>query len=114
MKILKEVAAEGVLSAALGKDWRKRVVPFLANELTPFLAAELGEAFDISGQSAAACCKALETLDLITCYAKKIQKAGQLDCKAGGVVRPYYLLCALAETDKDEFILFSSVQEKKG
>lgn len=113
MKILKEIAAENVMSATLGKDWRNRVIPFLTSELTPFLAAELGEAFDISGQSAAACCKALETLDLITCYAKKIQKAGQLDCKAGGVVRPYYLLGALAETDKGEFILFPK-QEKKG
>jgi hypothetical protein len=107
-----ETAAENSMILAIGKDWRARVVTFLSAELTPFLAAELGEAFDISGQSSAACCKALETLDLVTCYAKKIQKAGHLDRISGGVARPYYLLGPLAETDRDEFILYPKEERK--
>lgn len=92
------------LASVLGKDWRNRVITFLAVETTPFISADFGESFDISSQSANACCTRLVTLDLLTCYAKKNQKNTGFEVSGDGTHRRYFLLGDLIGEDKEFFV----------
>jgi hypothetical protein len=93
------------LQSFLGKSWSERIIPWLLAETSPFMPVDLAEAFDISAQTAATCCKCLCELDLLTAY-NKLTRNKTLETTSGGVIRKYYLHGELQPYDNDAFIAY--------